>query len=297
MIIMKPLIFKKNIHHDNIAYIFILPFFIIFTYFYFFPVFKVVADSFTDYDLFTKRNYIGIDNYINMFSDDRFIKSVYNTFFYSIFTLFPTMAIGLIIALLANNTIIKTNGSRMLIFMPRIVSMVAVSMIWLYLYEPTSGVFNSILSFFGFKKSNFLLDPNLSMWCLIVMGIWKGIGYNMIIFLSGLKSIPMEYYEAAKMDGSGVLNTFVKITYPLLGPTTTFLFITGVIASFNVFEQVNVMTNGGPLNTTTTMVHQIYTAGFSDYKLGYASAMSVFLLVIVVIVTIINFNVTRNKEA
>lgn len=285
----------KSIGYDKVAYFFILPFFLIFTYFYFIPTFKVIMDSFTNYDMFTTRDFIGLKNYIELFKDDIFIKSMGNTFIYTIFTLFPTLIIGLLIALLANSTIIKTKICRTLIFMPHVVSMVAVSMIWIFLYDPTNGVFNQILKALGLPTFDFLMDPNMALSCLIVMGIWKGVGYNMIIFLSGLKSIPEHYYEAAKLDGSSSINTFFKITLPLLSPTTSFLLITGLIGSFNVFDQVNVMTNGGPLYRTTTIVHQIYTAGFSEYKLGYASAMSVILLIIIVIITVINFKLTQPK--
>ena len=286
-----------SLGYDKVAYLFILPFFLIFTYFYFIPAFQVILDSFTDYDLFTTRNYIGLENYRSLLEDDKFLQSMINTFIYTIFTLIPTLVLGLLIAALANSTLIKTKICRTLIFMPHVVSMVAVSMIWIFLYDSTFGIFNAILQLFGLPKSDFLMDPNLALPCLIIMGIWKGIGYNMVIFLSGLKSIPEHYYEAAKLDGSSAVNTFFKITLPLLSPTTSFLLITGLIGSFNVFEQVNIMTNGGPLYRTTTIVHQIYINGFSQYKLGYASAMSVVLLIIIIIITVINFKLTQEKGA
>lgn len=288
---------KKSLKYDRIAYLFILPFFLVFSYFYFIPAFQVILDSFTDYDLFTSRNFVGLANYQALLTDDKFMQSVQNTFLYTIFTLFPTLALGLLLASLANSALIKSKISRMLIFMPHVVSMVAVSMIWIFLYEPTNGIFNGILRAFGLQEYNYLLDPNMALPCLIVMGIWKGVGYNMVIFLSGLKSIPEQYYEAAKLDGSSALHTFFRITLPLLSPTTSFLLITGLISSFNVFEQVNIMTSGGPLYRTTTIVHQIYLNGFSQYKLGYASAMSVVLLVIIMIISAVNFKLTQEKEA
>jgi len=285
----------KKLGTDPTGYLFILPFFIIFSYFYFIPIIKVIIDSFTDYDMFTKQNYIGFSNYIELASDERFIRSIGNTLVYTVGTLLPTLCLGLLLALLINNAMIKTRISRTLIFMPHVVSMVAVSMIWLYLYEPTKGVFNTLLTNLGLQRSDWLLDPNRAMLCLIIMGIWKSAGYNMMIFLSGLKNIPVQYYEAAKIDGSTPINTFFRITLPLLSPTTSFLFITGIISSFNVFDQVQVMTDGGPMFRTTTMVHQIYTAGFLNYRVGYASAMSVVLLVVVVIITVINFRLTQER--
>ena len=246
--------------------------------------------------MFTSRNFVGLENYQALLTDDKFIQSVGNTFIYTVFTLFPTLALGLFLASLANSALIRSKICRTLIFMPHVVSMVAVSMIWIFLYDPTNGIFNAILEALGLSGYNYLLDPNMALPCLIVMGIWKGIGYNMVIFLSGLKAIPEQYYEAAKLDGSSSLNTFFKITLPLLSPTTSFLLITGLISSFNVFEQVNIMTSGGPLYRTTTIVHQIYLNGFSQYKLGYASSMSVVLLVLMMIISAVNFKLTQKKE-
>lgn len=278
-----------------IPYCFIAPFFFIFSYFYFIPIFKVIMDSFTDYDMFTKRNFVGLENYIELIRDETFRLSVGNTFFYTICTLFPALIIGLLLACLIKSPLIKTKFTRMAIFMPHVVSMVAISMIWLYLYEPSSGIFNQILKFFHLPESQWLFDPKIAMLCLIVMGIWKSVGYYMVVFLSGLNAISQQYYEAAKIDGAGTIAIFFKITLPLLKPTSAFLLITGIISSFNVFEQVNIMTKGGPLYRTTTIVHQIYTAGFSEYKLGYASAMSVVLLVIVVCISALNFRLTRGE--
>lgn len=276
-------------------YCFIAPFFIIFSYFYFVPVFKVIMDSFTDYDMFTKRNFVGLKNYIDLVKDETFILSIGNTFFYTACMLFPALVIGLLLACLIGSSLVKTRYTRMAIFMPHVFSMVAISMIWLYLYEPNNGVLNQILKTMHLRGSKWLRDPEIALLCLAVMGIWKSVGYYMVVFLSGLKGISLQYYEAAKIDGAGPVNTFFHITLPLLKPTTTFLLITGIISSFNVFEQVNIMTDGGPLNRTTTMVHQIYIAGFAEYKLGYASAMSVILLLIVIGISVLNFGLT-NKE-
>ncbi len=287
---------KRLSRPDWTPYLFILPFFMIFTYFYLIPVVKVLMDSFTNYDMFTQREFVGLENYIRMFHDKTFLKSIFNTVWYTICTLLPALFLGLMLALLAGSSLIKTSFTRMFIFMPHVLSMVAVSMIWLSMYEVNHGVLNTILKFFHLQPQKWLLDPKLSMWCLIIMGIWKSAGYYMIVFLSGLKNIPEQYYEAAKIDGSSALNTFLKITFPLLRSTTSFLFITGIISSFNVFEQVNIMTNGGPMYRTTTIVHQIYSNGFTEYKLGYASAMSVFLLAVVSVITAVNFRMTRGEE-
>ncbi len=276
-------------------YCFIAPFFIIFSYFYFVPVFKVIMDSFTDYDMFTKRNFVGLKNYMELMKDEIFIISVGNTFFYTVCMLFPALIIGLLLACLIGSSLVKTKYTRMAIFIPHVISMVAISMIWLYIYEPGSGVLNQMLRNLHMRERKWLFEPQIALLCLAVMGIWKSVGYYMVVFLSGLKGISRQYYEAAQIDGSGPVNTFFHITLPLLKPTTTFLLITGIISSFNVFEQVNIMTKGGPLNRTTTMVHQIYIAGFTEYKLGYASAMSVVLLLIVIGISALNFGLAGKE--
>ena len=278
---------------EPMAYLFILPFFMVFSYFYFIPIFKVVADSFTDYDIFTRRNPVGFSNYIALMNDSRFIRSIGNTLVYTAGSLIPAMALGLGLALLIDNERIKTRLSRMLIYLPNVVSMVAVSMIWLFLFNPTHGLFNGMLLSLGMPRRNWLLDPSLALPSLIFMNVWRTMGYMMIIYLTGLKSIPGHYLEAAKIDGSSAINTFFKIKLPLLSPVTSFLFITGVIGSFNVFEQVQIMTGGGPLFRTTTVVHQIFTAGFFEYRVGYASAMSVMMLIVLAVITIINFKLMR----
>ena len=192
---------QRSLGREYTAYFFVLPFFLIFTYFYFIPIFKVIGDSFTDFDMFTKRNFIGMENYLSLLQDEAFLLSIKNTLVYAAATLFPALAIALLLAEVINSPLIKTRITRMFIFMPHVISMVAVSMIWLYLYEPGSGIFNTLLEGMGLKKQQWLLDPDLALPCIIVMDIWKKSGYYMVIFLSGLKAIPEEYYEAANMDG------------------------------------------------------------------------------------------------
>jgi ABC-type sugar transport system permease subunit len=162
-------------------------------------------------------------------------------------------------------------------------------MAWLYIYNPNSGVLNYLIQVFGGSPQNWLLDIKRALWCIIAMGIWSTMGYNMIVFTAGLQGIPEHLYEAARIDGAGVWKQFIHITLPMLAPTTFFLFVMSVIGSFQVFGQVYTMTNGGPMNATTTIVHQIYQNGFEGYKMGYASAQAVFLLFITTTVTLLTF--------
>ncbi len=287
---------NKSVFTDRSGYLFILPFYALFVYFLLIPIGEVIYYSFTDFNLFSERKLVGFHNFNLLLEDQVFLKAMRNTGVYFLFTLIPTMALGLLAAVLLNTTLFRTSWARALVFMPHIVSMVSVSMVWMWLYDPTYGLFNRVLSSLGFDTMHWLIDPKTAMPSVLVMSIWKGIGYNMIIFLAGLQGIPKDYYEAAEVDGASKIKQFLHITVPLLAPATFFLFVTGVINSFNVFEQINVMTSGGPVNSTTTMVHQIYLRAFTEFKMGYASAQSVTLLCGVVLITILNYRFGGSRK-
>ena len=280
---------------DKSGYLLILPFFIIFIYFWITPIVNVVTDSFTDYQLFGAKSFTGIDNYIKAFSDTTFVKAMINTLLYTVGTVFPTMILGFLIAQLMNSSLVRTKITRTFMFLPHVLSMVAVSVIWLLIYDPAYGHADLILKFFGMSPSKWLQNPDTALISIIIMSVWKGIGYNMIINLAGLQNIPSSFYEVADLDGANYFQKTWKITLPMMSPTTFFLLVTGLIGSFNVFEQVNVMTGGGPANATTTIIHQVYLNGFTYFNMGYASAQSVILIVIVLIVTMINFRVSSKS--
>ncbi|WP_248923870.1 carbohydrate ABC transporter permease [Paenibacillus hamazuiensis] len=287
---------RKNHFKDPVAYLLIAPFYLLFLYFIFIPAVEVVMYSFTDFNMFAPKHFIGLQNYMKLLKDDVFLKSVKNTLIYLVCTIVPTMALGMLTAVVMNIKWVRTKAARTLVFTPYIVSMVAVSMVWMLLYDPSHGILNRILQSLGMSPKEWLLDPKWALFSIIMMSIWKGIGYNMIIFLAGLQGIPQDYYEAADVDGAGKWHQFLHITIPSLAPATFFLFVTGIIASFNVFEQVNVMTAGGPVNSTTTVVHQIYLRAFTEFKMGYASAQSVVLLLGVVLITLINMKFGASKH-
>lgn len=274
---------------DYLGYWMILPFYLIFLFIYMVPIFETLYNSFMDYDLFSPRKFIGLNNYISLLKDNYFIIAVKNTLVYVVFNLSLTMILGLLFAIMLNSKLIKTGYARIAFFLPHIASMVSVSIIWIWLFDVNKGFINYFIGLFGIKSQNWLADPKLAMPAIILMSVWKWCGYNMLIYLSGLQSIPEMYNEAATVDGASKFQIFRHITLPLLSPTTFFLFITGMINSFNIFEQVNVMTNGGPLNATTTIVHQIYIRAFTQYRTGYASAQSVVLILIILIPIIFSF--------
>ena len=274
---------------DRFAYGFIAPYYIFFLLFVLFPIVVNIFLSFTDFNL-KSISFVGLENYRMMLKDVLFWKSVQNTLIYVVFTVFFTMLLGFLLALALNSAALwGTRFFRGMIYLPYVTSMVSMAMVWLWLYDPTYGVFNVIMEALGLEAQQWLYDEKLALGAMIVLGIWKGVGYYMTLYLAGLYNIPAYLYEAAAIDGAGYWQKVFRITLPMLRPVTFFILITGTINAFNVFEQVNVMTGGGPMNATTTIVHQIYIRAFTEYRMGYGAAEAVFLLVIILIFTLLNF--------
>ena len=279
---------NKRLHQDNEAYLMISPYYCFLAIFILLPILINIFLSFTNYDMSTMI-FVGFSNYKRMFTDPNLKASLINTFVYTIATLIFTLSIGLFTAIALIKVSKGTRFFRTLIFMPYVVSMASASMIWLWMYDPGYGFFNSILDVLNISRSNWVYDVNLALGCVVAVTLWKFLGYNMVIFTSGLLSIPGQLYEAATIDGANSFQRLLYVTLPMLRPTTFFLMVTGFINNFNVFEQVNILTRGGPMNATTTIMHQVYTRAFVDYKMGYASAITVLLIIIVSIITMLNF--------
>ncbi len=270
------------------GYFLILPFYLFFTVFVIIPIIVNIGLSFTNYNL-DQMSFIGIKNYRNLLTDRFFWISLKNTAIYTFFTLIFTMTLGLGLAVVLNRKLTGLKFFRASFYLPNVTSMVAVSMVWLWLYEPSHGIVNQALGWLGMAGHQWLFDANTALGSIIVMSIWKYTGYYMVVFLAGLQGIPGYLYEAATVDGANGFRKFFHVTLPMLTPVTFFLLITGIINNFNVFEQVNVMTGGGPMNATTTIVHQIYSRAFFDFLMGYAASLSVVLLLIVLVLTTVNF--------
>ncbi len=280
---------KRQTAKNTNGYLAILPAYSIYVLFVLIPALITVYFSFTNYDLFKQANFIGWANYTRLFHDELFLKALWNTTLYTLISLLPPIIIGLVIAAVLNQKMVGRSFFRTCFYLPYIPSMISMAMVWLWIYEPSQGVLNIIMKWFGLPPQNWLINPKLALGSVILMSVWKTIGYAMIIYLGGLQEIPGYIYEAAKIDGASPVKTFFRITIPLLKPVTFFLVVTGMINCFNVFDQVNIMTNGGPVDTTTTVVHQIYNRGFFTFEMGYASAMVVMLLVLVFTTTMLNF--------
>jgi multiple sugar transport system permease protein len=271
------------------AYALIAPNLIIYFVFVVVPVLASLVLSFTDWNFvsgFAKLKFVGVANFIQLPTDDWFTNSLRNNLLFSL-SVPITMALGLVFALMLNRASYGRGVLRSLIFMPYITSSIAIAIVWLVIFHPTFGPINNFLYAIGITNPpRWMGSVAWALPTIMFVTIWAGLGYNMLLYIAGLQSIPQELYEASDIDGAGPFEQFRYITFPLLGPTTFFLLITGVIGSFKAFDLINVMTQGGPGNATTMLAFYVYRSGFIFYRMGYASAVAWVLMIIVFAITL-----------
>jgi len=270
-----------------------------------FSVFTVFALGFAFYLTFHEWNiiepdrpFIGLENYRDMLEDERFRRSVYNTMYFTGASVPLTMLIGLGVALLLNQPLRGRGILRTLYFLPVVTPFVVVAIVWKWLYNGDFGLFNYYLlkTHLIDEPLLWLADKNLAMPAVILMSVWGGVGFSMVVYLAGLQSIPEELYDAAKVDGAGAFARLRYVTIPMLRPTTLFLLVMGIIGSFQVFTQIFVMTSGGPVDRTTTMVFYIYEAAFKFYEMGYASTLAYVLFAMLFVFTLIQLRLYRRTN-
>lgn len=276
------------------GYVFVLPVMVGFFLFMVYPMLTGISLSFTKWSGFGPREWVGFANYAKMFRDAHFIKAVWNTVYYTIGILLIGVPLALLLAMLLNQKFLKgRNLFRLIYYLPVVTMMAAVSMVWKWLLSPNYGLVNYFLGLVGLPKVNWLLDPHWAMPGLILMSIWKGTGFNAVIFLAGLQGIPKTFYEAAEIDGATGWHRFRYITLPLLSPTTFFVIITTMIHSAQIFQQAYILTEGGPREATTTIVYYIYKNAFEWFKMGYSCAQGVFLLLILIVATLVQWRIQK----
>jgi multiple sugar transport system permease protein len=281
------------------AYAFLAPGLIVFS------VFTVGALIFAFYLTFHEWNaiqpykpYVGLDNYNAMLHDKDFARSIVNTLYYTGGSVPLQMLTGLAVALLLNQAIRWRGVFRTLYYLPVVTPLVAASILWKWLYNGDYGLFNFYLLKTHLIDSPllWLSDRNLAMPAVILMSVWMSTGFSMVVYLAGLQAVPDELYEAAKIDGAGPIARLRYVTIPMLRPTTLFLLVMGIIGSFQVFTQIFVMTNGGPVDRTTTMVFFIYQAAFKFYDFGYASTLAFGLFAMLFVVTLVQLRLYRKAD-
>jgi len=286
----------KSIAYSDTFWAFVLlsPNLLGFLIFMLFPMIASFGLSFTEYDLLTPMKWVGIKNYQQLWLDQTFWKSLWNTIYYTVGTVPIGVAISLLLAIALNQKILGIRFFRGAYFLPVITSAVAVGIVWQWLYNPDFGLFNYLLRLIDIRGPNWLTSTKWAMPAVILVSIWKGLGFNMIIFLAGLQEIPDVYYEAAEIDGANRFAKFLYITLPLLTPTTLFVVVMSIISSFQSFDLIYIMTRGGPARSTSVLVYYLYQCAFEYFKMGYGSAIAYVLFLLVFVATLIQFRFSRH---
>lgn len=260
------------------------------------PILYSLYISFTDWNLLTAAHFIGLKNYIELFQDSNFWAALRNTLMFIVGYLPSVMIFGLIIALLLNSKIRFKTLFRGIYFLPVVTSWVAVSLVWKWLLNGQYGLVNYFLSLVGIHGPSWLTDPKTAMIAVIITSVWKDIGFIMVLYLGGLQNISPSLYEAAEIDGANGWHSFWNVTFPGLRATTFFVLMISLINSFQVFDQVNIMTGGGPGNATNVMVQNIYNSAFNFFEMGKASAMSWILFLIIFGVSLVQMRGERRAK-
>ncbi|MBS4196381.1 carbohydrate ABC transporter permease [Lederbergia citri] len=287
--------FKESVK----AILYLFPALLIIGVFVIYPIIKSLLMSFyADYDFFNDVVHrYGFDNFIFLWNDPVFHKALKNTFIFVLGVVPISIILSLWIAIMLNSITLLNKFFRAIYFIPFVTSVVAVSIVWRWIFHSNYGIMNYFLSFFGIEPIQWLTSTEWAMPALIILSIWKGLGYNIIIFLAGLQTIGDTYYNAARIDGAKRWNRFIHVTLPQLAPTTFFVFIISIINSFKVFDEIYALFDGkaGPSNSALTVVYYVFDKFYGEWNFGVASAAAYVLFLIIFIITLIQFYINKKK--
>lgn len=277
-------------------YFFILPSLIVFSIFMWFPLLFAFFISFHKWGIVGKPEFNGFANYISVLEDATFITALKNTVIYTTGTVPLALIAAFFLALILNKKLKGVTFFRGVYFFPVVVSFVVAALTWQWMYQTDSGIINYLLSIVHIGKIEWLTNPGVAIWAIILMSVWKTLGYYMIIFLAGLQGIPSHTYEAATIDGVNRWQKLAKITVPLMKPTILFCLIIAMINSFKVFDQVYIMTKGGPGESTLMLVQYIYDTAFQLMKMGYGCCVGIIFFIMILIITIFQLKIFKTEE-
>lgn len=281
---------KKHIKKISSVLLFVLPAVIPLSVFWIWPMIKAIFMSFTDWDYMSSAyNIVGIENYKELFSNDMFYDALKNTLIFTLGTLIPTIVGGLAIAIILKNKIKGSAFYKAVIFSPWITPTVAISIVWSWIFEPRYGFANYVLQLFNISKSQWLQSSSTAMLSVIIVTVWKWLGWTMVFYLIALEKVPKDLYEAAEIDGADSWNKFISITLPLISPTTFFLCIMLTINSLQAYDQIQVLTQGGPSGSTRTLLYMYYQTAFENFNIGQATAMATVILIIIALLSGLQF--------
>jgi len=277
------------------AYLMIAPTILGLAVFYIWPILQTVYFSFTKWGAFGKYKWAGLENYNNMLDDPNIWMALKNTFVYTVVSVPLSISLSILVAVLLNQKIKGVSVYRTLYFLPVVTMPAAIAMIWKWLYNADYGLINYVLGLFSIQGPRWISDPDIALYSIIIVAVWSSIGYNMVLFLSGLQGIPRAYYEAAEIDGAGPILQFFKITLPLLTPIIFFVSIISLIGAFQVFDMILMMIgeNSVAIEETQSLVYLFYRNAVTLDNKGYAAAIAVLLLVIILVITVIQMRLQK----
>ncbi|MGX7132133.1 MULTISPECIES: carbohydrate ABC transporter permease [Enterococcus] len=288
---------NKTLGESLTAYLMLLPDILGLAIFVFIPMLYAIYVSFHEWNGLTEMSFIGLDNYKRLLRDSDFFNSLKVTFTYAIIYIPAVYAVSLGLALITTSLKGKLEVfARMAYFIPYSISTVVAALVWTFMYSPKRGYFNEILNLLGIPNQNFLADRNQALLSVVAVGVWLIVGYNMVIFISALKDVPQTYYEAAEIDGASSFQKFIHVTLPQIKNTTIFILVVTTIGSFQVFDQIKIMTNGGPAKATEVTVFRIYDQAFTMYDFGYSSTMAVALFLLIMGLSYFQFKTMRDDK-
>lgn len=285
---------ESRIGYSATILLFILPALIPLIVFWIYPMLYSAWISFTNWDfMMTKYDFVFLKNYRSLFRDSRFYNALWNTVIFTIGTLVPTIVGGLFLALLLRKNFRGSGIFKFILFSPWITPSVAISIVWMWIFQPNDGLANMILGLFHLPALKWISSSDTAMLSVIIVTVWKSIGYAMIFYLSALEKVPGELYEASSMDGAKKWQQFRDMTLPLISPTTFFLVIITMVNSLQAYDQIQILTQGGPSSSTRTLLYMYYQLGFQEFNMGKATAVAVVMIFITVALSVIQFFVSR----
>lgn len=293
----KPPLLKRLANQETfIAWMFLLPSLIGFIVFYAIPAVRGLYISFTDWDMLSDPEFIGLENYIDMFGDRQFWRSLQVTVYYVLLNIpiQTILAIGIAVMM---DRVTKSSIIRGIFVMPWLLPPVIVALVWLWMLDPQLGFVNNMLEAIGLNRLPFLGSPDYAMPSIALINIWQYTGYTALLFFAGLQTVPKSIYEAAAIDGAGEQRMFWSITLPLLRPVLVFVLVTTIIGSFQIFDTIAVTTSGGPVDATRVITWYIFEFAFQRFQMGYATAVSVVLFLILVVATLLQMRILRSDES
>ncbi len=284
----------KNKKENLAGLLFILPAMLPLLVFWILPVVFSGALSFTDWDMMSEKiRFMGLKNYTSLLRDPNFGRVLKNTLIFAVGSTIPTIFLGMLIALVMNGARKGTGIYRTIIFAPYITPMVAISVVWSWIFEPRVGILNFIMRLAGLPESQWLQSSRSAMVSVLIVTIWKSLGWTMIFYMEAIRKVPQNLLESAAIDGAGGFWRFVKITLPMISPTTFFLVIMSTISSLQAYDQIQVLTQGGPAGATRTLLYYYYQEAFQNFNTGKASAVAVILVIITVILSLAETRISR----